>query len=105
MIFMNDTSSIKENFTLKGLKIVTIAYLISFLATVLNLILRTSDNRSFIAINSILGIIFLLSLAFIYYGFKFIYRGNKDFSKEHEKSTLIARKLIIFGVIFYLFAL
>ena len=96
----------EKNLTLKGLKIVTIAYLILFSSSALSLILTTTDSRSSVyGLIISLGFISLISLAVIYYGIHFIYKGNKEFTEEHERNTLIARKLVTFGIFSYLFSI
>ena len=95
-----------HNLTLKGLKFIIIGYTLLFVSSGLALALSVGyispEISRFVLF---LGIIILVSLAIIYYGIKNIYKGNKEFSEEHEKNTLIAKKLVTFGIIFYIISL
>lgn len=96
----------EENLTVKGLKIVTIAYSILFLSSFLILLSSITGIRfEIIYIEVIASFTSLISLAIIYFGIQFIYKGNKEFTKEHEKNTNFARKLVFYGIIIYILGL
>jgi len=99
---MNEQINEARSLTLKGLRTVIIFYLVMFLTSVFLIVGVTYFSTNDISLYPFIGVIVILfSLLMIYFGVQDVYKGKTEFSPEHQKSVLFAKKLIFWGIIIF----
>jgi hypothetical protein len=95
------------SFTLKGIRFVFISYLLAFIIGIINVTtqflhiayeLPSYIVASFSAVYMVLAFLFLCLMI---YGILLILKGKKEFDANHERSAIIAKNLLIFGIVFF----
>jgi|GEM_PF-2833824 len=97
--------NVDNSLTIRGLHFVFISLLLAFLIGVIYSVLPKLSSEPFINMVISISFCFLVVLVLILlYGIYLIIKGKKEFNPNHEKNVIFAKRLIIFGIIFFVFA-
>jgi hypothetical protein len=98
--------SVNNSLTIRGIRLVAVLLLLGVIIGIIDFVLSKllSSETQFKSIVTIFGILAIISVLIVSYGIYLIIKGRKEFNPNHEKNVIIAKKLILFWILFYVFA-
>lgn len=97
--------SVNNSLTIRGIRLVAVLLLLGVIMGIIDFVLSKllSSESQFKSIITVVGILAVISVLIVLYGIYLIIKGRKEFNPNHEKNVIIAKKLILFWILFYVF--